>query len=296
MFLSSLARLQAAPGSTSEGAELESTLDAHLVQTRGAFDLEVEPARLMDALARAVHASTTASEAEPIALLTHIHAPELFLASACAAGDRRALAFFEATYVPILEAALRRVVRDAAARDELLQQIRHKLFLPQLDGGAPKILDYSGRGDLGNWLRATAVRQALNFVTRGPKEEPLADQLLATIPAGEGDPERLYAKSQYKAELKAAFAEGAESLTPRERNLLRAAFVEGLSIDAIGAMYGTHRSTAARWLTSAKEHLLAEVRKGLVARLKIPAREVDAVLHLVHSGVSITVERYLAAE
>jgi RNA polymerase sigma-70 factor (ECF subfamily) len=83
-------------------------------------------------------------DAEPATL----HAGDLYLACACAAGDPRALAHFERLYLTQLGAYVARIDRSADFLDELAQILRARLLLGSLDKPAP-ILGYSGRGPLG---------------------------------------------------------------------------------------------------------------------------------------------------
>jgi RNA polymerase sigma-70 factor, ECF subfamily len=246
----------------------------------------VEPAALFAALARA----GVASSPDVVRAVAEARAAELHLAGACAAGEPAAIALVRERFGPDVESALRRTGVDTTSRDDLLQQMWEKLFV----GPQPRILDYAGKGELRGWLRATAVRQALNHLTRGQREQPVEDELFAALPAGDLDPETAHLKALYSAELKEAFGEAVRALTAQERNLLRYASVEGLSIDAVAALHGVHRATAARWIQAARERLITAVRARLVARLWIPPRDVDSILRLVQSGVSITLERHLA--
>ena len=273
---------------TALGRQLDEVARAHP-------ELGLDDASVAAALLRAA-ARARRDEAQDVALLiTELRAVDVAFAAACGAGHPRALALFEERFVGELRLATRRIVRDPHLRDEVLQQLREKLFVGA-GGAGPKILDFSGRGDLRNWLRAIAARHALNFVSRGKREDPLEDRLLDALEAPGADPELLHARALYRAELRAAFAEAALALSPRERNVLRFACLEGMSIDAIGSALGAHRATAARWVAAARERLLAGVRRSLSARLRVPPRELDSILRVVHGGVSITLDRYLGGE
>src|SRR5262249_43055522 len=83
-------------------------------------------------------------------------------------------------------------------------------------------------------------------------EVPVEDEILAALPAEGSDPEIEHFKRLYAAEFRAALSEAIAGLASRERNLLRHGFADALSIDQIGALYGVHRSTAARWIHAAR--------------------------------------------
>ena len=57
-------------------------------------------------------------------------------------------------------------------------------------------------------------------------------------------------------------AKRSPTLSAEDRTLLRQQIVDGLSIDAIGAAYGVHRATAARWLNRARGALVARRTRG----------------------------------
>ena len=176
--------------------------------------------------------------------------------------------------------------------DEVRQLVRHKLFVA--DGGArPKIAEYSGRGELRGWVRVTVTRFVLNLSTRAGPEVPFADDTLMFLLGGTADPELEYVKRAYSEHFRAAFAEALAGFGARERMLLRYAFVDGLTVDAIGRILGVHRATAARRIVAAHRSLLEHVRASLTERLDIPADEYSKVLRLLQSRIELSLERYL---
>src|SRR4051812_26013639 len=96
--------------------------------------------------------------------------PDLTLAAACAAGDASALAAFERDFLPQVPGYLTRLAKQPAFIDEVQQLLREKLFV------AKKILEYSGQGPLGAWLRVVTVRLALDLLrARGQRMETPLD-------------------------------------------------------------------------------------------------------------------------
>ena len=69
--------------------------------------------------------------------------------------------------------------------------------------------------------------------------------------------------------------------------------LDGLTIDEIAPMYGVHRATAARWIASAKQDVLARTRKQLMTELHLDAGEVDSLIRLVQSRIELTDESLL---
>jgi RNA polymerase sigma-70 factor (ECF subfamily) len=183
------------------------------------------------------------------AALAALRVADLYLACACAMGDSRALEVFEARYFPDIDPALLRETRSTERHGEVAQLLRTRFFVAP-PGASPQITLYAGRGDLRNWVRAAIVRTILNLVTRRPKEVSTEEHLLEALPSDEADPELAHMKEVYRTEFRRAFAEAMGALGSEERNLLRYGFVDGLSVDEIGALQGVHRATAARWLAA----------------------------------------------
>jgi RNA polymerase sigma-70 factor (ECF subfamily) len=219
------------------------------------------------------------------------HYEDLYLACACARGDRMALTAFEERFFPEVDAAVKRFSATIAA-DEIRQVLRHKLFVAD-PGERPKICDYSGGGRLRSWLRMAATRVALDLVARASHELPAEQDALESIVAIGDNPELAYFKRRYAEEFRAAFREAFAALGSRDRNLLRYAFGRGLTVDGIGSIYGVHRATAARWVARAHADLAAHVRTAMLARLKGNKPEYANILRLIESQLEISFDRYL---
>ena len=116
---------------------------------------------------------------------------------------------------------------------------------------------------------------------------------LSILVAPGDDPELAYLKTTYRAEFNASFASALAALEPRQRNFLRLKYLDGLSIDQLGALYGVHRSTAARWVVGAQEALLQETRKLLTERLRLTRSQLDSVLRLISSQLDVSLSRLL---
>ncbi|MFP2913549.1 RNA polymerase subunit sigma-70, partial [Pyxidicoccus sp. 3LFB2] len=87
-------------------------------------------------------------------VLAGLRSEELFLAFACARGDARALEAFDTQVLSQLGAWLPN--ETASFVDELRQLLRQRLLVP-VGEAPPKLASYSGRGPLGQWVRAVAL-------------------------------------------------------------------------------------------------------------------------------------------
>jgi RNA polymerase sigma-70 factor (ECF subfamily) len=217
----------------------------------------------------------------------------LYLACACSRGDAAALAAFERAYFGEVEIAAAQVGRGTLGVDELKQILRNKLFVAD-EGASPKITDYSGRGDLRGWVRIVALRTALNLKNRAKREVAIDAEDLTGILGTSADPEIEYLRKVYAEELRAAFAQAFRELEDRERALLRYALADGLTVDAIGALFSVHRATAARWVSKAHERLVRAVKRALGERLGAGHKDYGSVLRALGSQLHVTLDRYLA--
>jgi RNA polymerase sigma-70 factor (ECF subfamily) len=221
-----------------------------------------------------------------------IHIADLWLSTACAAGDPAALAELDARYIAPLGGVLGATGLAADEIDEVKQELRRKLLVA--DDGAPRIADYSGRADLRIWLRTIATRTAIDLKRRR-RDLPVEDDELAALPAIEDDPELAHLKVRYRNELRDAVAAALARLEPRERLLLKYHYVDGHGIDRIAPIYSVHRATAARWLGAAREALADRVHRLLSERLGVTASELHSIARLVESQLDLSIGRLLGS-
>jgi len=208
---------------------------------------------------------------------------DLFLVAAVLENVPGALLRFDAC----LTAAARVIARiDATPSfiDDLAQELRVKL----LTGEAPKLWTYAGAGPLVDWLRVIATRAALN-AKRGDRLHPVENLPEAVLEGGEA----LHLARRYLGDLQEALREAMERLTARERTLLRLHFIDGLSIDRIGALYQVNRTTVARWLVAIRRRLFEEVRATLGARHGLDTAEVRSLYRKIGDDVHVTMSRVL---
>ncbi|MBI2893248.1 MAG: sigma-70 family RNA polymerase sigma factor [Deltaproteobacteria bacterium] len=229
---------------------------------------------------------------DPLAVLAALRTDDLYLACACAAGDQRALLEFERIHASEIDVAAARMRAPPATVDEARQILRQQLFVVRT-GGSKGIASYSGRGELRAWFRITALREVLRLVKGARKDQPLDDEALYDVLSPADSPELGHMKALYRAEFVAAFREAIASLTAKERTLLRQQAIDGLSVDQLGALYGVHRATVARWVAKARQKLLSRTRRSLMAKLKIGAADLDSILRLVRSRIDLSLDRFL---
>jgi RNA polymerase sigma-70 factor (ECF subfamily) len=145
-------------------------------------------------------------------------------------------------------------------------------------------------------VRITATRELIRHKKKQirdvPGDEGLGD-LLVKGATGDGDPILEKLKNEYRNEFASALRDAVADLSPEDRILLRQQIVDEMSIDEVGAAYGVHRATAARWLNRARGALVGTTHKRLAERLKMPVDQVESVIRLVQSRLDASVIRYL---
>jgi RNA polymerase sigma-70 factor (ECF subfamily) len=256
--------------------DLEQLQQELLARARQAWpDLQVPDAVFVQTLQRAAGAVVEEQSGSLAAAMRGLHVEDLYLACACLAGDRLALEHFEQLYMSDLERALRSLQRSGVDTDEVQQRVRHHLLVHE-EGRPPRLTQYTGRGALRRWLRVAALREGLSAARASGRAMARAERTLMHAVEQEDDPELQVLKRLYRAEFKTAFQDALAELSPRDRNLLRYQLVDGLNIDQIGAIYGVHRATAARWLSAIRDQLRDRSRELLAAHARIRSDEVDS--------------------
>jgi RNA polymerase sigma-70 factor (ECF subfamily) len=239
-------------------------------------------------------AARLAGGQDPIAELRVIHAADVFLAGACAAGDREAVRCLDAMLRIEVETAAADMRARASLAEEVIDRLRMHLFVG--DGKRPPaVLDFAGRGNLKGFLKVTAVREILRLRRHEQRETSLeAEDLSLLVPAVDPVLEKL--KQTYRQQFSACFVEALADLSARERTLLCYNVLDRLSIDQIGALYRVHRATAARWLDRIRSRLAKDTEERLGQVLAISGTEVASIIRLVRSQLNVSLQRILSQE
>lgn len=249
-----------------------------------------------------------AAEPDLLAALGRLRAGDLYLASACARGLPNAVSEFDRAFLACLP-ALARVDPSPAFADEVRQVLREKLFVstPRRKAagaeagdtcmGAPKIGEYSGRGDLTSWVRMVALRTALNL--RRPhidsqlgSDEDIASRAFPTAVNQELD----YLKSRYQQQFATAFREALATLDSQQRLLLRLYYIDGVSSEKLAALRGVSRSTISRSLANLREQVFNETRRILQAQLHLSPQEFESLVGVLRSQIDLSITAVLKGE
>jgi RNA polymerase sigma-70 factor (ECF subfamily) len=226
-------------------------------------------------------------------MLPRLSVDELYLCCACAAGEPRAVAAFQQRYLPLIDGALLKLRLGPGLREEVRQQLAMRLLVAD-EGTPPLLAGYAGTGKLGSWLRvvtARVARRALEQEKRVVLSED--DRLEQELVAGQPDAELRHLKAAYREAFRHAFRHALGSLRPREITLLRQRFVDGLSLERIGAVYRVHHTTARRWLEKTRLLLLQRTVEALAERLQISKQECSTIIRLIQSDMDLTLHTLL---
>lgn len=189
---------------------------------------------------------------------------DLYLAWACLEEVPGAVLEFERAFLVKVPGWVRRVVRSDARADEVRQEVAKRLLVK--DGtSAPRIALYAGRGPLGGWVRVSAMRVAHNIRASQHSLNGVpfdAAHLTPDLDAEVAALRKLYAK-QFADALRLAL----DTLERDERTALRLHYLDGLTIEEVGAAYRVSRATAARMLARAREGIATKMRELLASEL-----------------------------
>jgi RNA polymerase sigma-70 factor (ECF subfamily) len=256
--------------------------DAWQGATRTWPNLGVSP----EVFAAHLRASTRAD-----APLKDLQTSDLFLACGCLAGDPTALATFDREFLSRVASYVARIDSSAIFADEVRQALRQHLLVAE-PGHQPRLARYDGSAPLGAWLRVVSVRLALNLRRARGQVLPRAEDGAPVHPPTP-DPELDYLKARYGQEVHTAFAAVLRAITPKERNLLRLHFLEGMTVHAIATVYQVNKSTISRWLAECRARLLDETRRVLSEKLKLDPAEFDSMIALVQSRLDVSLRGFL---
>lgn len=231
------------------------------------------------------------TEAGKEATLENLRAGDLWLAYHAGLGYPPAVAALEATCFADLDKILRARRADAAESEEVVQRLRHRLLVAG-PGEPPRILTYSGRGELRAWVRVAAVRAWLNMKRESPKHE-VAQASDALVDEASTDLELELLKGKYRELFRRVFLQAVEALGPSTRLLLKLHYIDRLSMEEVGKILGVHRLTVLRRLERVRQELSESTKERLEVELRLSAPDVESVLRLIQSRLDVSLQQVL---
>jgi RNA polymerase sigma-70 factor (ECF subfamily) len=191
-----------------------------------------------------------------------IHYADLFLATACAAGDRVAWEYFADDYLPLLKGFAVKACGNPSEGEDLAQEITTKLLQEK-----NHLAGYNGRGSLANWLRVAVSHAAIDRFRRMNRltsldsfEENEAEALCQHSGRPE-DAENL--DSRWGPIISQIAEDSLRALPARDRLLLSLYYLQSVPLREIGRQFGVHEATASRWLDRLRNEVRKEVERVL---------------------------------
>jgi RNA polymerase sigma-70 factor (ECF subfamily) len=223
------------------------------------------------------------------------HSEDLYLVCAGLGGAAAAIAKLRRIHRPVLASYLRRIDGSPDFVDEVEQQVWHALLISG-DGARPKLLSYSGQGQLAGWIGIAAQRLALMIRRHESAQERAHDGAAAEARLITDDPELGFIKATLREKFRQAITHAIGVLEDRERMIYRLYLIDGLSVEGIAKIYGVSHSTVSRWLAKAREAVIAEARRVLRDDMHLSPEEFDSVAGLVVSRLDLSISRILHAQ
>jgi RNA polymerase sigma-70 factor (ECF subfamily) len=221
--------------------------------------------------------------------LAAIYGNDGYLVCGLLDGDPRALEHFERAFLSAVPRHIGHIRASNELVDEVCQQLRTRLLVPDGTGAPGRIAEYAGRGPLGALVRIAAVRAALNLLRRGGADLGNASEDDAfELPSTGHDPELDCIKAEHRAEFKSAFAQAVRALPPEDRNLLRLHHLDGLTVDQISVACRVHRSSVGRRLIKVRDQVLADTRRRLAERLNLQPSELSSLIGAAQSQFELS--------
>lgn len=219
--------------------------------------------------------------------LADVHGDDLYLAAACLAGDAAAIAAFDAELLSRVPAIVRRIAKTPAAVDEA-RPARSRRGPHRVRGraAARPVLGPRAAARLGTHRRAQQRADGGAPAARDRPPEPRPRPTRARRDQRASRPS--LAKQRHGPQFQQALDGAIATLTPRERNLVRAYYVDEMSVDRLGVRFRVHRATAARWLQTAREKLLDETRRRLGELVDVTPSEFQSLALAIKSQLSIS--------
>jgi RNA polymerase sigma-70 factor len=224
---------------------------------------------------------------------------DLFLTTACAAGDSAAWEVFRRQYRSVIQTAALKASTSASEAAELSDTLLTDLFLPHESGrGESKIAQYHGLGSLEGWIKVVVHRMAIDQIRLHRQDVPIED-MEAELPSnsahGRAD-ESIKERDTHRARemVSQCLTTALEQLNSQERLVLNLYYLNGVNLKGIGQFLKAHESTASRLIERLKTQLHKSVNKQLQDKFKVRKTEVPHLIELAQGHLEIDLKKILS--
>ncbi len=239
-------------------------------------------------------ATTATTESEIRTFLLSLRADELALARACAAGSNSAWEIFLTRYREKLYLSALRIAREDSAARELADTLYADLYGTNTRDGqrVSKLASYTGRGSLEGWLRTVLAQEYVNRYRRTKRLVSLDEESEEGAQFRAPDPDPAPLADQRLAQ---ATDEALAALSPEDRVVLSAYYLDGRTLAEIARMLGVHESTISRKIDKLAKSLRKQIVAALV-RQGMSRRQAEEALEVDVRDLQVDIRRSLAQE
>lgn len=240
-----------------------------------------------------------AQERAVLQLLDNLRWSDLFLTTACAAGDSAAWEVFRTQYRSVIQIAALKASASASEAAELSDTLLTDLFLPHESGrGESKIAQYHGLGSLEGWIKVVVHRMAIDQIRLHRRDVPIEDlegELPSNSAHGRTD-ESIKERDTHRARemVSQCLTTALEQLNAQERLVLNLYYLNGVNLKGIGQFLKAHESTASRLIERLKTQLHKSVNKQLQEKFKVRTTEIPHVIQLAQGHIEIDLRKILS--
>ena len=238
--------------------------------------------------------SASASASELRTFLLSLRVDELALARACAGGNNSAWEIFLTRFREKLYLAALRIAREDSAARDLADTLYADLYGTSTRDGqrVSKLASYTGRGSLEGWLRTVLAQEYVNRYRRTKRLVSLEEESEEGLqfPAPEAQPSPIA-----DSRLEQATDEVLAQLSPEDRAVLAAYYLDGRTLAEIARMLGVHESTISRKLDKLAKSLRKQVLAGLTRR-GMSRRQAEEALEVDVRDLKLDIRRSLAQD
>lgn len=232
-------------------------------------------------------------------LLDGLKWSDLFLTTACEAGDDLAWEVFRKQFRSVIHAAALKTSTSASEAVELSDTLLTDLFLPPESGrGESKIGQYHGLGSLEGWIKVVVHRMAIDQIRLHRRDVPI-EELEIELPSnsmhGKAD-ESIKERDTHRARnmVSQCLTTALEQLSSQERLVLNLYYLKGVNLKGIGQLLKAHESTASRLVEKLKTQLYKSVTKQLQEKFKVRKTEVPHLIELAQGHLEIDLKKILS--
>jgi RNA polymerase sigma-70 factor (ECF subfamily) len=204
---------------------------------------------------------------------------ELVLARACAAGNNKAWEVFLTRFREKLFDIATYITKESSAGRDLADSIYADLYGTSTREAqrVSKLNSYTGRGSLEGWLRTVMAQEHVNRFRRQKRLISLDEEAEEGVQFATPEPEQ---HAAVDTRLEQATDEALASLSPEDRFVLAAYFLDDRTLADVARTLGVHESTISRKLDKLakllrKQILVSLSHRGMNRRQAQEAMEID---------------------